>query len=148
MEHIWTMLMHKTLQNHLLCAFAASLKIGVIYTLYPESFCDKNLAIRKVFAFCDSGGVEVLRQKLHYQYQSIFSLVWFTYLRCNRTRNRKLTFRIYLNTDILGIQGSLSLQCSNTCHALLCKRWGRQVFQVNHQWFQPTLEWGLRMVAD
>ena len=22
---------------------------------YPESFCDKNLAIRKVFAFCDSG---------------------------------------------------------------------------------------------
>ena len=44
MEHIWTMLMHKILQNHLLCAFVANLK----------SFCDKNLAIRKVFAFCDS----------------------------------------------------------------------------------------------
>ena len=25
-----------------------------IYALYPESFCDENLAIRKVFAFCDS----------------------------------------------------------------------------------------------
>ena len=56
MEHIWTMLMHKILQNHLLCAFVANLKIGAIYALYPESFCDKNLAIRKVFAFCDSAG--------------------------------------------------------------------------------------------
>ena len=54
MEHIWTMLMHKILQNHLLCAFVANLKIDAIYALYPESFCDKNLAIRKVFAFCDS----------------------------------------------------------------------------------------------
>ena len=54
MEHIWTMLMHKILQNHLLCAFVANLKIGAIYALYPESFCDKNLAIRKVIAFCDS----------------------------------------------------------------------------------------------
>ena len=48
------MLMHKILQNHLICAFVAKLKIGAIYALYPESFCDKNLAIRKVFAFCDS----------------------------------------------------------------------------------------------
>ena len=54
MEHIWTTLMHKILQNHLLCAFVANLKIDVIYALYPESFCDKNLAIQKVFAFCDS----------------------------------------------------------------------------------------------
>ena len=54
MEHIWTMLMHKILQNHLLCAFVANLKIDAIYALYPESFCDKNLAIWKVFAFCDS----------------------------------------------------------------------------------------------
>ena len=54
MEHIWTMLMQKILQNHLLCAFVANLKIGAICALYPESFCDKNLAIRKVFAFCDS----------------------------------------------------------------------------------------------
>ena len=46
-EQIWTMLMHKILQN----AFVANLKIDA---LYPESFCDKNLAIRKVFAFCDS----------------------------------------------------------------------------------------------
>ena len=34
--------------------FVANLKIGAIYVLHPESFCDKNLAIRKVFAFCDS----------------------------------------------------------------------------------------------
>ena len=49
------MLMHKILQNHLLCTFVAKLKIGTIYTLYPESYCDKNLAIWKVFAFSDSG---------------------------------------------------------------------------------------------
>ena len=60
MEHIWTMLMHKILQNHLLCAFVANLKICAIYALYPESFCDKNLAIRKVFAFCDSDLGDVL----------------------------------------------------------------------------------------
>ena len=46
--------MHKILQNHLLCAFVANLKIDALYALYPESFCGKNLAIRKVFAFCDS----------------------------------------------------------------------------------------------
>ena len=27
-----------------------------IYAFYPESFCVKNLAIRKVFAFSDSAG--------------------------------------------------------------------------------------------
>ena len=53
------MLMHKILQNHLLYAFVANLKIVAIYALYPESFCDKNLAIRKVFAFCDSEGTEI-----------------------------------------------------------------------------------------
>ena len=53
-EHIWTMLMHKILQNHLLCAFVANLKIDAFYAFYPESFWGKNLAIRKVFAFCDS----------------------------------------------------------------------------------------------
>ena len=46
--------MHKILQSHLLRAFVANLKIDTIYALYPESFCDKNLAIWKVFAFCDS----------------------------------------------------------------------------------------------
>ena len=45
----------KILQNHLLCAFVVDLKIDAIYALYPESFCDKNLVIRKVFAFCNSG---------------------------------------------------------------------------------------------
>ena len=61
-KHIWTMLMHKILQIHLLRAFVAYLKIDTIYVLYPESFCNKNLAIRKVFAFCDS--VAVVRQSL------------------------------------------------------------------------------------
>ena len=41
----------KILQNHLLCAFVANLKIDA---LYPESFCGKNCANRNVFAFCDS----------------------------------------------------------------------------------------------
>ena len=50
--------MHKILQNHLLCAFVANLKIDALYALYPESFCGKNLAIRKVFAFSDSDGVD------------------------------------------------------------------------------------------
>ena len=55
LEHIGTMLKHKILQTHLLHVFVANLKIGAIYALYPESFCDKNLAFRKVFAFSDSG---------------------------------------------------------------------------------------------
>ena len=54
MEHIWTIHMHKILQTNLLCSFVANLKIDAIYVLYPESFWDKNLAIRKVFAFSDS----------------------------------------------------------------------------------------------
>ena len=58
MEHIWTMLMHKILQIHLLRTFVANLKIDAIYALYPESFCDKNFAIWKVFAFSDSGKPE------------------------------------------------------------------------------------------
>ena len=60
------MLMHKILQNHLLCAFVANLKIGAIYALYPESFCDKNLAVRKVFAFSDSA---------HRQHQATMTLM-------------------------------------------------------------------------
>ena len=47
------------LQNHHLCAFVANLKIDAIYALYPESFCDKNLAIRKVFIFCDSDDEDI-----------------------------------------------------------------------------------------
>ena len=41
-------------QTHLLWAFVANLKIDAIYALYLESFCEPNLAIRKVFAFSDS----------------------------------------------------------------------------------------------
>ena len=33
---------------------------------HPESFCDKNFAIRKVFAFCDSGfNIPLSQRKLH-----------------------------------------------------------------------------------
>ena len=42
------------MQTHSLRNCVAKLKTDAIYALYPESFCDKNLAIRKVFAFCDS----------------------------------------------------------------------------------------------
>ena len=40
--------------NILLRVFVANLKIDVIYAFYPESFCNKNLAILKVFSFSDS----------------------------------------------------------------------------------------------
>ena len=63
------MLMHKILQNHLLCAFVANLKIDAIYAHNPESFCGKNLAIWKVFAFCDSETtVRISSVLLHLQY--------------------------------------------------------------------------------
>ena len=52
----------KILQNHLLCAFVADLKIDAIYAFYPESFCDKNLAICKVLAFCDSELTDLSRR--------------------------------------------------------------------------------------
>ena len=48
------------LQAHLLRTFVANLKIYTIYALCPESFCDKNLAIRKVFAFSDSADINCL----------------------------------------------------------------------------------------
>ena len=41
--------------NTLLPVFVENLKIDAIYAFYPESFCDENLAIRKVFFFSDSG---------------------------------------------------------------------------------------------
>ena len=53
MEHIGTILMLKILQAHLLRAFVTK-KIDAIYALYLESFCDKNSAVWKVFAFSDS----------------------------------------------------------------------------------------------
>ena len=53
-KNVWIVLMVKILQAHLLCTFVANLKIDAIYAFHPESFCDKNLAIRKVFAFSDS----------------------------------------------------------------------------------------------
>ena len=46
--------MHIILQKHLLCTFVANLKIDAIYAFYPESFCDENLAVRKVIVFSDS----------------------------------------------------------------------------------------------
>ena len=48
------------MQTHFLRICVANLKIDAIYVFYPESFCDKNLAIRKVFAFCDSDLGDVL----------------------------------------------------------------------------------------
>ena len=43
------------MQTHFLRVFVANLKNDAIYGFYPESFCDINLAIQKVFAFSDSG---------------------------------------------------------------------------------------------
>ena len=59
------MLMHKILKTHLFRAVVADLKIDAIYALYPESFCDTNLAIRKVFVFFYSGGAGGSCGQLH-----------------------------------------------------------------------------------
>ena len=57
MEHIWTILMLKIVHAHLLRTFVTNSKIDAIYALYPESLSNKYLAVRKVFAFSDSGGI-------------------------------------------------------------------------------------------
>ena len=67
--------MHKILQTHLLWAFVANLKIDAIYALYPESFCDPNLAIRKVFAFSDPGGLETKQSHFCSWFSSLSVLV-------------------------------------------------------------------------
>ena len=69
MDHIWTILILKILQAHLLLAFVANLKIGAIYALYPDSFCDNNLAARKVFALSDSGYI-IGREHIYTQDES------------------------------------------------------------------------------
>ena len=88
-KHIWTILMLKILQAHHLWAFVANLKIDAIYALYPESFCGKNLAIQKVFAFSDSEQDPVsTMQKTGWTNNSAFqsghssSLVWFGPVWC------------------------------------------------------------------
>ena len=43
--------MHKILQNHLLCAFVANLKIDALYGLYPESFAAKIVLSGKFSLF-------------------------------------------------------------------------------------------------
>ena len=47
--------MLKILHAHLLRTFVANSKIDVTYAFYPESLSDKYLAVRKIFAFSDSG---------------------------------------------------------------------------------------------
>ena len=76
MEHIWTILMLKIKQAHLLRAFVANLKIYAIYALYPESFCDKNLAVRKVFAFSDSGVPPPSRMNFKKTAFDLIPLIW------------------------------------------------------------------------
>ena len=56
--------MLKILQAHLLRAFVANSIIDGIYALYLESFCNKNLAVRKVFAFSDSAPPLSLTQEI------------------------------------------------------------------------------------
>ena len=82
--------MHKILQNHLLCAFVANLKIGANYALYPESFRDKNLAIRRVFAFCDSAvlamflnGSSVLEKQLYVPFvdKNLITSMYIVYVK-------------------------------------------------------------------
>ena len=55
--HIWQKYMKLSSFTH----FCRENKSVAIYALFPESFCVKNLAIRKVFAFSDSGVWQDLR---------------------------------------------------------------------------------------
>ena len=52
-ENIWTILMLKILETHLLSAFVANLKIDTIAALYQESFYDKILLSGKFLFFSD-----------------------------------------------------------------------------------------------
>lgn len=53
--------------------FRRESKSVAIYTLYPESFCVKNLAIRKVFAFSDSGSThETINQNSCINHNVVF----------------------------------------------------------------------------
>ena len=54
LEHIWTIVMLEIFK-HTFYAYLSRIWKKVQFTGFnPESFCDKNLAIRKVFAFSDS----------------------------------------------------------------------------------------------
>ena len=57
MEHIWTIVMLEIWKHTFYRYLLRIWKNDAIYAYYPESFCDNNLAIRKVFAFSDSGDV-------------------------------------------------------------------------------------------
>ena len=103
--------MHKILQNHLLYAFVANLKIVAIYALYLESFCDKNLAIWKVFAFCDSAATLGIRRmklvsgKYKYSLHSLYHLHTYT--------KQKYTLYILIeNTKTL---------CSKSCRSWVAR---------------------------
>ena len=76
--------MLKILQAHLLRAFVANLKIDAIYALYPESFCDENLAVRKVFAFPYSGGLIEIYYDITWEGSSKLS---FIHDKCSHTGN-------------------------------------------------------------
>ena len=52
MEHIWTIVMLEICKHTFYDYLSRIWKM--MQGFYPESFCDKNLAIRKVFAFSDS----------------------------------------------------------------------------------------------
>ena len=70
------------------------MKIDAIYALYPESFCDKNLAIRKFFAFCDSAQAKQLEENAKAECSSV------TLLLMNQILPQTWMLRIYiLETD-------------------------------------------------
>ena len=70
-EHIWTILMLKILQAHLLPAFVANSKIDAIYALYLESFCDKILLSGKFSLFLTLIELSLASQKEGPHFDSI-----------------------------------------------------------------------------
>ena len=102
------------LQTHFLRVFVANLKNDAIYGFYPESFCDKNLAIRKVFAFSDSGRATHLLVPWVLQFYIVYSWrEWGSKQNIWRTPilwNRRCLFRTVPNIQLPGAHKRCSLR--------------------------------------
>jgi len=135
------------LQPHFLRVFVANLKNDAIYGFNPESFCDKNLAIRKVFAFSDSEETlySGLLADMRIFYLLIYLMKWgkFSTFRFNHlTPSAGLSCR-YLNVllshwSFLGLHLWYIL-CREHCTSLRCILF-RKKYISTLLWFLALLD--------
>ena len=102
----------KILHTHFLLIFVAKLKIDAIYVFYLESFCDKNLALRKVFVFSDSAPLAGPQNMKNNNPSAFFFLLREIALRTHERntvcQNRKIVYGEYF-------QGSCLTHWRNIC---------------------------------